>query len=66
RLRGAEPRPESDVFALGASLRSVRGEAAMRDAAQVGDWLERCVVAEPMLRPSASELAEGLAALVAR
>jgi serine/threonine-protein kinase PknK len=66
RLRGAEPRPESDVFALGASLRAVRGDTATSVGAQVGDWLERCVVVEPSMRPSASELAEGFAALAAR
>lgn len=70
RLRGAEPRPESDVFALGASLRSVRGVASAGGVAggaqQVADWLERCCVAEPALRPSAHELAEGFAAVVAR
>lgn len=66
RLRGAEPRPESDVFALGASLRSVRGGTATGIGEQLGDWLERSVSAEPALRPSMPELADGFAALLAR
>jgi serine/threonine protein kinase len=67
RLRGAEPRPESDVFSLGASLRSVRGQRPGPSGigAQLDALLERCVEVEPTRRPSAPELAEGFAALVA-
>jgi zinc/manganese transport system permease protein len=69
RLRGASPRPESDVFGLGASLRAVavppevrRQAVGLRSGAAAG-WLARCVLEDPTQRPSASELAEGLSAL---
>jgi serine/threonine protein kinase len=66
RLRGAEARPESDVYALGASLQSVRDGASTGVGDQVADWLARCCEVAPALRPSASVLAEGFAAVVAR
>lgn len=67
RLRGADARPESDVFALGASLRAVRSQGSGPSdlGAQLDAWLQRCVEAEPTRRPSAPEVAEGFAALVA-
>ncbi len=65
RLRGASPRPESDVFGLGATMRAVA--VAPDEPGRVGGvasaWLARCVLEDPTQRPTATELAEGLAAL---
>lgn len=62
RLRGAPSGPASDVFGLGASLLAV----AEHRGGEVSAWSARCVLEDPLRRPTAAELAEGLAALGAR